>query len=475
MPRSKATGENKIARPSVKKSPAKKKAVPKKPKKVVVDVIADEPAELIVVPERESESQGAYELGEKGRENNKDIDQQNEFFSRLASEVGEKRGGNPDTGIRPKHLGLYRRLVWKFVILTAVIIAVIAYFSFSQLTVSITSKGETLSDTLLLRVGGTATSTELDDSPRQMIDGQVQVIEASSTKQYQASGQEFGSEEISGTVRVINNYNKSQSLVATTRLLSPDNKLFRLKDAVTVPAGGQVTAEIYAEKPSADLAIGPTSFTIPGLWLGLQDKIYARSDQPFVFQQKIKRFVNPSDIQKATVDIRNSLTAKAQAATTGKGGDWLYDAGDPISVSFDAKPAEAKENFTATAQGRVIAVSFSREQAAKLAGAKLNLLVPDDKYLVEFKPENISYSLDGYNPQDGSATIKAAFSGTMTLKGDSDPIDRKRLVNLSRAQIESYLQNFPEIEKYELRFSPRFVQRAPGLVDRIKVKINEGK
>lgn len=468
---------------SVKTAPPKKKA-----KKVLVDVIADEPLERSAgfsEPSSETAKRSAAEplmfslLKKTSKEERAEIDQQNNFYSRLASEIKNKPDRITDQqGAKPKkNISLYRRLVWKFVILTAVLLTFVAYFSFSQLTVTIIPKGEAITDTVLLKVSaaptvsGSATTTVSLADPREAVTGTVRVIEATAQKNYAATGQEFGDEEISGTVKVINNYNKSQALVATTRLLSPDNKLFRLKNAVNIPAGGQVTAEIYAEKPSADLAIGPTTFTIPGLWLGLQDKIYARSDKAFVFQQKIKKFVNPSDIQQATADIKNLLIANAQAEMAKQGGDWFYDTSEPAVVSFSAKPGEALEEFTATAQGKIIAVSFSKDQAVKLAAAKLNLLIPDDKTLTGFKPEEINYSLESYNPQDGSATIRASFTGTMMLRSDATIINRDQLVNLTKDQIDNYLQNFPEIKTYQLRFSPAFIHKAPSLVDRIKIKI----
>lgn len=475
-PASAAASRQKVAR----RKSAKTASPRKKVKKVLVDVIADEPLEMAVgfsEPPREAAKMSAVlkspRLEKADKADRTAIDQQNEFYSRLASEI--KNQPERLERDRPrKNLNLYRRLVWKFIILTAILLGIVAYFSFSQLTVNISPKGEVITDTILLKVSGaqdTATSTPGSDDPREAVAGAVRVIEATAQKSYAATGQEFGDEEISGTVKVINNYNKSQALVATTRLLSPDNKLFRLQEAVNVPAGGQVSAEIYAEKPSEELAIGPTTFTIPGLWLGLQDKIYARSDKAFVFQQKIKKFVNPSDIQQATADIKNLLIANAQIETTQQGGDWLYDTSEPAVVSFSAKPGEVTEEFKATAQGKIIAVSFSKEQAAKLAMAKLNILVPDDKSLVEFRPEEINYSLESYDANSGSATVRASFTGTMMLKSDSEIISRSRLVNLSEEQIDTYLQNFPEIKAYELHFSPAFIHKAPSLVDRIKVKI----
>lgn len=491
MPRVKAKPASlSVSRPKVVRPKLAETASPKKKaKKVLIDVIADEPIELAagfsepLLEESAARSVVAplkfFHPKSSSQEDRAEIDQQNKFYSRLASEIKSKKAQPAKSGeVGPKkNLSLYRRLVWKFVILTAILLAFVAYFSFSQLTVLITPKGEIVTDTILLKVSsGQATSSVATTSdstdPREPVAGLVQALNIAAQKDYPATGQEFGSEEISGAVKVINNYNKSQALVATTRLLSPDNKLFRLKNAVNIPAGGQVTAEIYADKPSQDLAIGPTTFTIPGLWLGLQDKIYARSDTAFVFQQKIKTFVNPSDLQQATTDIKNLLLANARAETAKQGNDWLYDTSEPAAISFSAKPGDQKDNFTATAQSKIIAISFSKDQAAKLALAKLNLLIPDDKTLTEFKPEEINYSLESYNPQDGSATVRASFTGTMMLKSDSTIINRNQLVNLTKDQIDNYLQNFPEIKTYQLRFFPAFIHKAPSLVDRIKIKIN---
>src|SRR3989338_2595118 len=69
-------------------------------------------------------------------------------------------------------------------------------------------------------------------------------------------------EDIStGTVKIYNNLSFAQALVATTRLLSQEGVLFRLKSAVTIPAGGSVDAPVYADLPGVSGDIKPTRFT----------------------------------------------------------------------------------------------------------------------------------------------------------------------------------------------------------------------
>lgn len=487
MPRTKSAASSaSVKKPRTERKPITRTIHPKKrTRSVLVDVIEDEPLAETGWPEYQEEKTVAAGKKEQ-RAENEEIDNQKRYFSDLAKTLkdtgdGDRKlkGGNKE---KRRSVGLYRRLVIKFVILVGILAAVVIYFSFSKLTVKLSLKGENISDTILLNITDAslakATTTKAFSSlndPRESINGVIKEINANITKTYPASGETYLGEEVVGRVTLINNSPKSQALVATTRLLSPDNKLFRIKDAVNIPAGGEIGVDIYTDKPSADMAIGPTTFTIPGLWLGLQDKIYAKSETAFSFSKQVKKYVTSSDLDAASKDINDALIeeAKKQAEASGSGSDWLYLTNGPATVTIDAKIGDKKAEFSASASGKIIAVSFSREQAAKLAAAKLNLVIPDDKELSEFKPENIAYSFDNYDAASGSATVKASFSGTMILKSDSDVISPSQLVNLNAAQIGTYLMSQNEVKDYELKFSPSFIEKAPSLVDRIKIEVNK--
>ena len=509
MPRTKsAAGE--IAAPkrrAAAKRPVTKTIHPKKKtKSVLVDVIEDEPLNSDAAWLEPEDKMEKSELFNRSSDNNtaeeksprfsrEDIDQQKKFFSGLAQEIKTKetsRDKNGEARSR-RSVGLYRRLVVKFILLVAVLAVVVAYFSFTQLTVTLHLKGENINDNLLLKVTDTsATSTAPSASasstssaliassdqndPREPLSGTVKVIPVNLTKTYPASGETYIGEEIVGQVNIINNNSKDQALVVNTRLLSPDNKLFRIKNAVNVPAGGQVTVAIYSSNPSQAMAIGPTTFTIPGLWAGLQDKIYAQSNTAFIYQQKVKKYVNASDLDQAAQDINNSLMAAAKAqiaSSSSPDTSWLYLQNDPATITMNAKIGAAQDQFSAQATGQIIAVSFDRNQAASFAQAKLNLLVPDDKELTDFNPADIIYSFDSYDPLTHTATIKATFTGAMILRSDSPVVNPEQLVNLTADQIGTYLNRQPEVQSYELKFFPSFIKRAPSLVDRIKIIISK--
>jgi hypothetical protein len=526
MPRPRKTELVSASSPVIKakkiiKKPIKKAAPIKKAKPVIIDVIEDDDDDIInssnffsdeslakskfattveshqaqnkvEINNEDIESLEKWETPEQNKlddtmsleEDNHDI--QKKFFSDLASEMKNKNTENSfpvknDTPFTDrvnnmpprKSVGLYRRLAWKFLMMVGLLALLVLYFSFSKLTVLITPEVEAMSDTLFMRVGNeTATSSTEVSDPREKVSGSVNEFEVEVEKTYDAQGSETLGEDLSGKVTIINNYIKSQQLIATTRLLSSDNKLFRLKEAVNIPAGGKVEVEVYADKVSADMAIEPTHFTIPGLWVGLQDKIYAESEEAFVYGEKQRQYVRVVDIQAATDDIQELLLKKAEENKTLRSQDEvLYQVLEPGTTTVSAKAGDKVSKFIVKAKAKVVAVAFSREESAKLASAKLNILVPDDKELAEFKTESLSYSLENYDEKNKVATVKASFSGLMLLKSDANIIDRTRLVNLNAEQISAYLSDYPEIGNYELKFYPSFVKRAPNLVDRIEVKI----
>jgi len=443
-----------------------------------------------------------------------DLDSQKRFFKELRDEtkvnlkVGEElesqNQGIQDKGVQDlldlfededsnhkknkknhnsRRLNLYTKFVWKFLLIVVLLVVFVGYFSFSKLTIDIVPRNETLSESLLLKVSSDSGGIRLLSDPRENVSGVNKEIKISLSRDFSTSGEEFVGDDISGRVKIINNYNRSQSLVATTRLLSPDNKLYRIQEAVNVPAGGEVWVNIYVEKPSRDLAISPTTFTIPGLWVGLQDMIYAKSEDNFVFEQKKEKYVRTSDLAAAEQEIENSLLQellvrieaekKKLELDSGKKFSYVYLQEGETVITTDAQAEDKKETFNVKADVNFRVIFFSKEESEKLAYGKLNLLIPSGKELMDFNPDNIIYSLESFNADDNTATIKSTFSAKMILKAEGEVVQKESLLHLNAEQLTSYLSAQPEIKSFSLKFHPGFVKTAPRLVDRIKINLVE--
>ena len=425
---------------------------------------------------------GAFTKNDVELGSGEEYDKQKKFFSDWATHIAPAEGADKPTLAPKKSLGLYRRQAFFYIGATLVLLLAVFYLFFARLTVLVSPQGELIKDSLSFNIAGTdASSSPVDaaatsaTSSNKMINGEVRLIEVSADKTYQASGGSILGSEVVGNVTLINKSVKAQPLVVNTRLLSPDGKLFRLKEAVNIPSGGTVLAAVYADKPSADMAVdSPTRFTIPGLWAGLQDQIYAENSGALVFQTQVEKKIQQSDIDLAKKDIDTVLDAQAKnqlSASSSNIFSVFGDTGEAPIINIDSKVGDEKSTFMVSARKKIAVITFSRDKAAVLAQARLSLLVPDDKKLFNFDKSQIRYSLEGFDLDTNLATVKATFSGTMSLKSDSSLIDNKKLVGLNKKQIAQYLDSFPEIKSYELHFSPPFISTAPILPDLIKIQI----
>jgi len=374
----------------------------------------------------------------------------------------------------PKSINLYRRIAISFVFLTIILLAIIFYFSFVRLTIVLIPSQERISNNLIIDIYNKAG----DDMPQsKALVGAVESITISDEEIYSASGLEIIGEEVVGKVTIVNNYTKNQPLVASTRLLSPDNKLFRIKKTINVPAGGSVEVEVYADETKQEMAIGPTKFTIPGLWTGIQDKIYAQSQTQFSYVQQVKKYIEQSDIDMAVKDLKKRLLEKAAEEIGGsyKGyNEVIYNIDEnTVNLDVDGKVGEEKDNFKVKVNAEVTIVAFFGENISNMAEEKLISIVPSYKELINFNSDEITYNLNDVNISQGVATVSAGFEGQMVIKEDAEIIDRNKIVGLTREQLEDYLGSFREIDGFEIKFSPSFVDKVPNLVDRIKVEIKK--
>ncbi len=369
-----------------------------------------------------------------------------------------------------RSVNTYRKLAVRFVVLACILVLVVLYFVMVKLTVIVSPSKETVKESLIVDVYGANQNINSDRS----LKGNITRVEAEETGVYAATGEEIKGEAVSGKVKIINNYSKSQALIATTRLLSADNKLFRLKNNVTVPAGSSVEAEVYADQPGADMAIAPTKFTIPGLWSGIQDKIYAESSEAFTYNTISEKHIAQADIDKATQELNDLLIKKVKEKVGAKNGyDQVVYQTNAETAQIElvnAKLGDKTDQFTVKIKNIVNVISFSGDDIVKIAQNKLATAAAGEQTLAEIDRSNLQYELQSYNSDGSVATLKVDFTSRVA-SANSEFIDKGKLVNLNQSQIENYLKGVKEIDSFELHFFPTFLKRSPALVDRIYVEV----
>lgn len=420
----------------------------------------------------EEEFQNPVEALEKPY-NRDDYDFQRKFYRSLANEAREKNEETPTNHHQKRSISFYRKFAIRFTIAVVVLIGIVAFFSFSKLTVSIVPNEELVNENLIITVADENASSTAEVG--NTIKGVVRSLIIEDEKIYDATGEEASSESFSGKAFLINKNNVAQTLVVKTRLLTPDNKLFRIKKTVTIPAGGEVEVEVYPDQPSADMAIQPSTFTIPGLNQALQAKIYAESREAFSISGNMIKYISADDLANAKKDLSLSLMEKAKTESASRFSQYdkiIYNVDiTKIITATDAKENDKKDEFKMKARGSVQVIAFSQAESMKLIQGKLKVSVPEGQVLSGLNESSVSYSLENSDEATKTASVKAAFSGRTTFAEGVEIIDRNKLVNLSRDQINDYLKTVEGISAYKLEFSPSFISKAPSLSDRIKVEI----
>ena len=373
-------------------------------------------------------------------------------------------------------ISIYKKIAFSFIALTLVLILVILYFTVIKVNITLVPNQERISNSMVFDVHD-ADAGGADDGNK--VSGIVRKVAISHGGAYAATGEEIIGKEAIGAATIINNYNKNQPLVATTRLLTADGKLFRLKNTVNVPAGDSVVVDIYADDPSPEMAIAPTKFTIPGLWAGMQDDIYAESSANVVYQQKVKKYVKEEDIEAAIRDMKQQLLVNVKEEINEN-----FSSYSQIKYKIDENSIQSEvaadvddevDEFNGEMTADVVVVAFDGQAAADLAKQKFLSAMPKNKELISFDPKSIIYALNTFDYDTGVASLNATFEGKVSLKSSVEVVDLEKIRGINRNQLDAYLGDINDIAGYEIKFSPgflpAFMQKVPLLVDRITVEM----
>lgn len=213
------------------------------------------------------------------------------------------------------------------------------------------------------------------DNTSSRIPGQVFIQKSNVSSKFPATGKKNIERKATGVITIYNAYNSSpQSLVANTRFTTPDNKVFRLVAAVTIPGAriedgkvvpAGVSADVVADKPGDSYNIGPVAkLTIPGFsgspkYEGFYAESKAAFTGGFIGEAKV---ATDADIKsaktKAATDLETSLrtllTAQMPTDFTVLEGATVF----VLSKQTVTPEAGADGQFTILSEGQVSLVAF---------------------------------------------------------------------------------------------------------------------
>ncbi len=321
------------------------------------------------------------------------------------------------------------------------------------------------------------------DTARAMIPAEVFDATRNTTYLFPASGSANVSQKATAKILVYNAYSSSpQDLVATTRFVAPDGKIFRLTNRITVPGAkitnGQIVPSSIETDVVADAAgpaynVGPfDKLTIPGFkGTPKYDAFYGAMSAPasggFIGERKTP---TAQDItaakQKATTVLETSLET---SVLSGRPEGFVIPDGafsfnvTKISVNMNT---DDQGNFSVFAEAEYAAIGFRESdlRALLLAGAA------NGDATLDFKALSLSYADIKPDFTNGTLSFSSGASGTLTEAFDADQF-KKNILGKNLDSARNVILALPGLTDAKISLWPFWKSTVPSRVSGISVSV----
>lgn len=279
---------------------------------------------------------------------------------------------------------------------------------------------------------------------------------------------------VTGTVRIVNNYSRAQTLVQKTRLLTSDGRLYRIDKTVTLQPKETATVPAYADQSGASYALnGAVKFKIPGLWEGIQEFIYAERVSGFsAAAGSGLPIVTAGDLEKAQSALEEKVYAQATKTLLAEAGS----ATDTKAI-FTRRVVEKKANvlagqaadrFLASVKLEVTGVIVPKADLEAFLRQSLRSNV-EGREVTDLNLDAVSFTVDRAetSPERAKLAISAQTVSKLTAKSPDLALDR--LTGLPIADAEKKIREVDGVEDVAIKISPGWITRLPKMEERIEM------
>lgn len=368
------------------------------------------------------------------------------------------------------------------------LVAIFCFFTLSKADIQVWPETDTVNLTSKLTIDSAAGEYSF---VTKVIPGQVFEREKLVSDNFPATGTFLKEKKAGGTIRVYNEYSTSpQVLLATTRFVSADGKLFRTPARVTIPGGtmdkgklvpGEIDVDVVADQPGPDYNIGPTTFSIPGFaGSDRYTKLYAKSFQAMGggSREQSSR-VTEEDLTKAKNSVMEKAKTECESLLKGELSTGEYSA--EYSFLENALQIEIVETFSKTlagdeaesfnyqAKAKSKTLIFKQEDFENFAKDFIFSQLPEgkdfyeDSLEIKSKPETI-------NLDSGKIILSLEISGKSYTDIDISNL-KQALREKSLLESKIFLENQPHITKAKVELWPFWVRKVPENLDKINFQL----
>ncbi|MDO9230947.1 MAG: hypothetical protein Q7U36_00490 [bacterium] len=371
------------------------------------------------------------------------------------------------------------------------VLAIIAYLFLPKATLKITAKVKTQSVDSNITGSITAVSSDFE---KEIIPAKIVSAESSITENFKASGDKSVSNQKSrGKITIYNEYNASpQPLVATTRFLSSNGKIFRLVTGVTIPGmetvrgetkPGTVEATVVADTAGESFNIGPDKFSIPGFeGSGAEKytKFYAKSDTAMSgggSGNQTANYITDSDVTSAKAKSLTKLNEEIKNKLKESAGEdvvILDDAtqGDEPIYKLSNSSGDVVDTFQITMQTKVKAIVVSKKDLNEMV-AKMISKAGDGKAGIDSASMKLDFGKSSVDFSAGTIDIKFHAVGEIIPNLNLEAM-KKEILGKNNEDLTAYLSTFSDIKDANVEYRPSFINsRIPQIESRVEIILDK--
>lgn len=307
----------------------------------------------------------------------------------------------------------------------------------------------------------------------------------SGTEAFKATGTDDVRSKAKGVVSIYNAFNSiPQNLVANTRFEASDGKIYRIREAVTIPAAvmengalspRSVNATVYADQPGPEYNRESGDLAIPGFKGSPRFKgFYARVKTPieggYIGTATI---VTKKDLDAAGESLESHMRSRViqKAKESVPEGFWLLEDATEVTVdnrTFSHEAGDVTEEFSGSIGIQVRAIIFRRDEFIHMVIKKAGF----DPAAVSIRNlDELSVAVDLRNMETGNLTLKiqdsAVFVRNLEMARLAEDLAREKDPRMFNA----VFQKHEAVQRADVRFIPSWVRRVPSDPTAITIRI----
>lgn len=386
----------------------------------------------------------------------------------------------PKLGEKPTKIGpKKKKKIFPFLVSSGIILAAFLSYFFipPKAEIEIWPKMEEVSFQTQVVVWSSAGEIDL---VKNQIPGFFLQAEESVSGEFPSSGSGEKKAKAEGVIRVYNNYHLEQILVQNTRFWcfeGDELREFKTKEKVVVPSNSYLDVEVVASASGEQYNIPPCTFSVPGLKGSPRyTAVYGESSSPMRGGEEAEvHQVTEADLEGAEASLTQRAFEKSEESLKNliSSGGYILVEGATVQKIIEsdslAEPGQETERFSYRVKSQARALVFKKSNLDDFAVSYIVSRIASGRE-VQTKSLQAEYSSSLVDLKGGKIALNLEMEANV-FTAIKEAVLKETVKGKSPDLIKQGFEDYPEIDRAQVRFWPFWVQKAPEQAERIIIRM----